>query len=138
MSVVLDPYLHFDNNAEAAMDFYKSIFGGKAEITRFSEFPGMPVPEGQENLVMHSVLEADHIRLMMSDAAPIGGVTKGETVTLSLSGDDDATLTHYFEELSKDGTVTDELTEKPWGDKFGMVTDKFGIGWLVNITKPKA
>jgi len=137
MSVLLDPYLHFDTEAEAAISFYKAIFGGNADITRFSAFPNMPVSAGQENLVMHSVLEADHIRLMVSDAAPMGGVKKGENISLSLSGDDEATLTQYFEALSKDGTVTDELAAKPWGDKFGMVTDKFGVHWMVNITMPK-
>jgi PhnB protein len=57
----------------------------------------------------------------------------GSTVSMSLSGDNDAELSGYFEKLSEGGTVTMPLEIAPWGDKFGMVTDRFGIDWMVNI-----
>jgi PhnB protein len=75
---------------------------------------------------------------MAADSAPHAEVTVGNNVNLSLSGDDDATLTKYFEGLSAGGTVTQPLETAPWGDKFGMLTDKFGINWLVNVTAAKA
>jgi PhnB protein len=62
----------------------------------------------------------------------------GNNVNLSLSGDDDATLSQYFEALSVGGTISQPLAVAPWGDKFGMLTDKFGINWLVNVTAAKA
>jgi PhnB protein len=57
---------------------------------------------------------------------------------MSLSGDNDAELSGYFEKLSDGGTIREPLRAAPWGDKFGMLTDQFGIEWLVNIAGPKA
>jgi PhnB protein len=57
---------------------------------------------------------------------------------MSLSGDNEAELRTYFMKLSAGGTVTMPLEKAPWGDTFGMCTDKFGVAWLVNITGPKA
>jgi PhnB protein len=136
--LALNPYLQFNGEAEDALNFYKSIFGGEADITRFSDFPGMPVADDQKNQLMHAVLKTKELQLMLSDATPTGGVAHGENISLSLSGDDEATLTQYFKGLCEGGTVTDELSAKQWGDVFGMVTDKFGINWMVNITKPKS
>jgi len=137
MSILLNPYLNFNGNAEEALNFYHSIFGGEVRITRFSDFPGMPVADDQKNQIMHSVIEAPHLQLMVSDATHAGGVEPGTNIRLSLSGVDEATLTKYFEGLSEGGTITDELSAKGWGDTFGMVTDKFGIHWMVNISQPK-
>jgi len=139
MSVVLNPYLSFVDNAAEALEFYKSVFGGEVTISHFGDFPGMPADDETKKLVMHSVLKTDDLQLMISDSKPMGGVKQnGENVQLSLSGDDDAKLTKFFEGLSAGGVVRDELSVKPWGDKFGMLTDKFGIHWLVNIGKPQA
>jgi PhnB protein len=63
--------------------------------------------------------------------------TPGDNVSVSLSGDDDAELRGYWEKLSDGGTVTVPLEHAPWGDTFGMCTDKFGVAWLVNIAGPK-
>ena len=138
--VVLNPYLQFNGNAEEVLNFYKSIFGGEAEISRFSDFPGMPVAADQQNKVMHSVLKTGSFQLMLSDAMPMGGAAESETRngSVSLSGDDDALLSGYFNGLSAGGEVTQALTVHPWGDKFGMVTDKFDVRWLVNISQTKA
>lgn len=138
MAVTLNPYLHFNGEAEEALRFYHGIFGGEVRISRFSDFENMPVAEDQKQQVMHGVLASSNLQLMISDATPMGGVAKGKNISLSLSGDDEPTLTNYFKGLSQGGTVTDELSTKPWGDTFGMVTDKFGIAWMVNIAKPKA
>jgi PhnB protein len=62
----------------------------------------------------------------------------GKNVSVSLSGDDDKELRGYWEKLSPGAMVMMPLEPAPWGDTFGMLTDKFGIGWLVNITGPKA
>jgi PhnB protein len=61
----------------------------------------------------------------------------GTNVGVSLSGDNEAELTAYYQKLSAGGTVTMPLDKAPWGDSFGMFIDKFGVSWLVNITAPK-
>ena len=62
----------------------------------------------------------------------------GDNVSLSLSGDDEGALKGYWDKLSAGGKITMPMSKAPWGDLFGMFTDKFGINWLVNITAPKA
>lgn len=131
--VSLDPYLFFDGNAEQAMNYYKDVFGGKITISRMSEMPGTK-PE-DANRVMHAMLEGD-IKLMASDSDKASAEAK--KIELSLSGEDESKLRGYFEALSKDGKVTMPLEKAPWGDVFGMLTDKYSIAWMVNVTAPKA
>ena len=138
MTVVLNPYISFKGNAEEAGNFYKSIFGGELEISRFSDVPNMPVSEEQKNQVMHATLKTDSLQLMLSDAMANDGMTIGDNISISLSGDDEAALKKYFEGLSEGGNVKLSLSTQSWGDTFGMVTDKFGIHWMVNISKPKS
>jgi len=136
----MNPYINFDTSAEEVLNFYKQVFGGEVKISRYGDMPAspnMPVAEDQKSLVMHGVLESADFQLMVSDAAPMGGTKPGTNISLSLSGDDEATLTKYFDGLSAGGTVTQPLEKAPWGDTFGMLTDKFGIAWLVNISAQK-
>lgn len=139
MAVVLNPYLHFnDGKAEEALNFYKAVFGGELEISRYGDNPGMPAAEEAiKNLVMHGVVKTGDLQLMISDTGPMGDVVVGNNVSISLSGDDEAKLTKYFEALSAGGTVTKPLGKESWGDTFGMVDDKFGISWLININAPR-
>jgi len=137
MAVTLNPYLGFKDNAREAMEFYKTVFGGKLTINTFKEFHASQNPS-EDNNVMHSVLEADNgITFMASDTPSHMEYKPGTNMSMSLSGEDDAVLTGYFEKLSAGGTVLQQLEQAPWGDKFGMVTDKFGIQWLVNINAKK-
>jgi PhnB protein len=88
---------------------------------------------------MHSTLEADNGIAFMAADTPNGMEYRpGTTMSMSLNGDNDAELSGYFQKLSDGGTVTMPLEKAPWGDKFGMVLDKFGIQWMVNIAGPKA
>jgi PhnB protein len=85
------------------------------------------------------MLEAENgITFMAADTPSSMEHRPGTTMSMSLSGDDDAELSGYFEKLSEGGTVNEPLVEAPWGDKFGMVTDRFGIDWMVNITAQDA
>jgi PhnB protein len=67
----------------------------------------------------------------------MGEGTPGDNFSLSFSGDDSDTLTRYFEALGEGGKITQPLATQVWGDTFGMLTDKFGISWFVNISAPK-
>jgi PhnB protein len=74
---------------------------------------------------------------MGSDLAPGMPFTPGNTMTVSLSGDD-ASLRDYFDKLSAGGTVTMPLEKQMWGDEFGQLTDRFGIAWMVNVGQPQS
>ena len=137
MSVVLNPYLNFKDNAREAMEFYRSVFGGKLDMTTFKELGGSDDPS-EADKIMHAVLETNSITFMAADTPNHVEYSPGTNFNMSLSGDDEATLRGYFEKLQAGGTVTMPLDKAPWGDTFGMVTDKFGVAWLVNISPSEA
>ncbi len=138
MQSKLNPYLGFKDNTREAMEFYKTIFGGKLEQHTFKEYHASQDPS-EDDKIMHSMLEADNgITFMASDTPNSMEYRPGATMSMSLSGDNQAELSAYFEKLSNGGTVTMPLDDAPWGDKFGMVTDKFGVQWMVNIAPQKA
>src|SRR6185369_8040259 len=128
MSVLLNPYLHFNGGkARAAMEFYKSVFGGELNVSTYGDFPNPSVTDDVKDQVMHAVLETPRLQLMASDSGPMGEGTVGDNVSLSLSADEADTLTNYFKGLSDGSNVTLPLAPQQWGDTFGMVTDKFGV-----------
>ena len=132
MATRLTPYLNFPEGTRAAMEYYRSVFGGELTVSTFGETPGMGLPESENDKVMHSMLEAgSDMTLMAADVPP--GKDASPNGTLTLSGDDEDKLRGWWDALSGDGTVGVPLEKAPWGDTFGMAIDKFGINWLVNI-----
>lgn len=131
MSTRLNPYISFGDNAREAMTFYQQALGGELTISTFGEYGAEG--DGADG-VMHSMLETeDGLTLMASDTPP--GMTRrsGNNITISLSGDDDDVLRQRFAALAEGGSVEMPLEKQVWGDEFGQLTDRFGIGWLVNI-----
>lgn len=138
MQSKLNPYLGFKDNAREAMEFYKTVFGGKLTMNTFKEYNASQDPS-ENNKIMHSQLVADNgITFMAADTPNSMQYSPGANVSMSLSGDNDAELSSYFEKLSDGGNIIMPLENAPWGDKFGMVADKFGIQWMVNIAGQKA
>ncbi|ASR36103.1 hypothetical protein BAY61_15040 [Prauserella marina] len=134
MASRLNPYISFDGTAKQAMEFYRDVFGGDLALNTFGE-SGMAGSEGADK-VMHAMLETSSgFALMASDTPPGMEYNPGTNISVSLSGDDAAELRSYWDKLSKDGTVTVPLEKQMWGDEFGACTDRFGIGWMVNITQ---
>ncbi len=133
MQSKLNPYLSFKDNTREAMEFYRTVFGGKLELSTFKDYHASQDPS-EDNMIMHSVLEAENgITFMASDTPSRMEFRPGTNMSMSLSGDNEAELTGYFEKLSAGGMVTMPLQKAIWGDSFGMCTDKFGVQWLVNI-----
>ena len=130
----LNPYLSFRDNAREAMEFYQSVFGGELTLTTFSELEASDDPsEGDK--IMHGMLESeDDLVLMGADTPNSMEYLEPAGVALSLSGLDEAKLRGYWDALTADGIITMPLEQAPWGDAFGMCTDKFGTSWMVNIT----
>lgn len=137
MTVLCNPYLNFDGKAREALTFYQGVFGGELEINTFGETPGAMHPGLARDDVMHGVLRGNkNVVLMAADANPEMNLPPS-TTAISLSGEDDATLRGYFEALSDGASDLLPLNQAPWGDTFGMLTDKFGIPWMVNILGPQ-
>jgi len=134
MQSKLNPYLNFNGNCQDAMEFYKSVFGGKLVMTNYLD-GGMSQSADDEKLIMHAMLEAENgITFMASDDKGDVGSNAKASIHMSLSGDNTDELSEYFNKLSEGGTINEPLVKAPWGDTFGMLTDRFGINWMVNIT----
>jgi PhnB protein len=133
MATTLNPYLHFQDDARAAMDFYQSVFGGELTRSTFAE-AGMSTDPADAEKVMHSQLVTPGGMVLMGADAPASMErTPGGAISVSLSGTDEAELRGYFEGLSDGGTIELPLEKAPWGDSFGMCQDRFGVAWMVNI-----
>lgn len=138
MKSILNPYLHFKDNSREAMEFYQSVFGGKLDMNTFGESKMSDDPAYVDK-IMHAMLTADNgMVLMASDTPPGMPMNPGMTISISLSGDNQAELQGYWDKLSEGATITMPLSDAPWGDKFGMLVDKFGIEWLVDIGPTQA
>jgi PhnB protein len=134
VSTRLNPYLNFRNNAREAMNFYQSVFGGKLDVSTFADFQSAEDPS-ENDLVMHSVLETPGgLTLMGADTPARMEFVIGTNSSVSLSGEDEAELKGYWDKLSEGANVAMPLSAAPWGDQFGMCTDRYGVSWLVNIT----
>ncbi len=137
MQTTLNPYINFKDNTRAAMEFYKSVFGGNLQISTFKDYHASQDPS-EDNKIMHAVLQGENgITFMASDTPDRMEYRPGTNYSMSLSGDNEAELSTYFQKLSAGGTVTMPLEKAMWGDTFGMCTDKFGVSWLVNIYAKK-
>ncbi|WP_193611315.1 VOC family protein [Nocardioides lijunqiniae] len=131
MTTRLSPYLHFNGGARAAITFYESVFGGELLVNTFGE---MGMEGEQADKIMHSQLETPHgLVLMAGDTPPDVTVSASDTVTLCLSGDDEAQLTAWFAALSEGGEIQVPLERQMWGDVFGQCADQHGVSWMVNI-----
>ncbi len=136
MPASLNPYLSFKSNAREAMEFYKSIFGGELSMSTFGDF-GSAEP-AESGLIMHSFLEAPNgFKLMGSDTPARMTYNPAGNITISLSGDDEAELRGYWDKLAQGAEIGMLLDKAPWGDSFGMLTDRFGIPWMINIGATK-
>lgn len=131
MTARLNPYLGFRNQARDALNFYQGVFGGELQLMTFGE-NGMPGEEADK--IMHGQLDtANGFTLMASDTPQTMELASASNITVSLSGDEEALLTGYWNGLAAGGQVIEPLVKAPWGDTFGMLTDKFGTRWMVNI-----
>lgn len=134
-------YLNFNGNCEEAFTFYKSVFGGEFNyIGRFNEMPPQdeqPMPEEMGKLIMHVSLPIGKSILMGSDT---GGewaksFVQGNNFSVSITAESREEADRLFAGLSEGGNVTMPLNDTFWGDYFGILTDKFGIGWMVSFNK---
>jgi PhnB protein len=134
----LEPYLFFSGNCEEALNFYKGVFGGEISgISRWKDAPpemGMPADLGER--IMHSNFKSPTLKFMASDSRPTTKYGEGR-ISLSLGTTDLADAQRVWDALAKGGTIDVDFADTFWGAKFGMVTDKFGVDWMINCENKK-
>lgn len=133
MKFTLNPYLIFNGHAAEAMKFYQSVLGGNLMMQTYGE-AGVAKSTEEKNRIIHASLTNGAMVIMGSDAPASMNVPPGENVKLNINGTDEKKLTGYFLKLSEGGKISQPLTKQFWGDTFGMLTDKYSINWMFNIS----
>jgi PhnB protein len=136
----VQPYLFFDGRCEEALEFYKKTLGAKVEMMmRFKENPDkdknpncMPA---DDNKIMHASFKVGDTMVMGSDGMAAGGKPEFKGFSLTVSAKDEAEAEKTFAALSDGGKVEMPLTKTFFSSKFGMLSDKFGIGWMVIVAQ---
>jgi uncharacterized glyoxalase superfamily protein PhnB/uncharacterized protein YndB with AHSA1/START domain len=140
-SAKVQPYLFFDGRCEEALEFYKKTLGAQVEMMmRFSDspepHPGMCAP-GNEKKIMHSCFRVGNTQIMASDGRAEGKpMFKG--FALSVSAKDEADADRMFKALAADGQVQMPMGKTFFSPRFGMVADRFGMGWMVMVPPPES
>lgn len=135
----INPYIHFNGNAEEAFTFYKSVFGGEfAMIVRFKDFSGpeSPFSENEANKIMHIALPIGNSSVLMGSDTPefMGKHNENETRSkISISAESKEEADKLFNGLSAGGNAEMPIADSPWGSYFGMFRDKYGIEWMVDF-----
>ena len=131
----LEPYLFFHGRCEEALNFYKKCLGGEIVfISRFADAPPeMNVDASFRDQVMHASIVAGDVKFMASDGRPGPGPDGDDDIALSLATSDPAEGERVFNALSEGGRITIPLGQAFWGAKFGSLTDRFGVQWMVSV-----
>jgi PhnB protein len=135
MATTVNPYVNFDGDCESAVKFWAEALGAQLHVMRMGESP-MQVPAEAKNRVMHATVTLGELRIMASDGMPGQSLGTAGPVALSLNFTDRDEQTRVWQRLAAGGTVTIELADQFWG-RFGELTDKFGIRWMLNFEPPK-
>jgi PhnB protein len=135
--MAIEPYLFFNGRCEEAMEFYKKTLGAEVlMMMRFKESPEAPppdkVPPGSDNKIMHLCMRIGDANIMASDGH-CSGQTNFQGFSLSLTAADEADAKRKFAALAEGGQVQMALGKTFWSPCFGMVADRFGVGWMVTV-----
>ena len=134
---LVQPYLFFGGRCEEALEFYRDALGAQVEmLMRYTDSPepqppGM-LPPGFENKIMHATFRVGETILMASDGCEEGLSFDGFSLSLTVPTETEAD--RAFAALADGGQVRMPLTKTFWSPRFGMVTDRFGMGWMVSVT----
>lgn len=136
---IIEPYLTFGGRCEEALEFYKNALGATVEmVLRFEDSPD-PVPEGMlppgfEKKIMHSAFRVGGSLIMATDGCEASGGFGG--FSLSISVGDEKEARRLFAALAEGGTISMPLEKTFWSPLFGMVADRFGVSWMINLCVP--
>ena len=127
----IQSYVFFNGNCREAMEFYAGVLGGKLDMMTYGQSP--QCPEGAEDAVMHANINVGgESVLMASDAPPADPLPEGQNFSLCLNCTSREEQERVFAALSEGGVVRQPLQDTFWGAHFGMLRDRFGVGWMLN------
>lgn len=132
----LQPYIFFYGRCEEALEFYKSALGGTYEAMRNGDTPmAAQMPPETHQMIMHARFTAPGIGFLASDGNAQKTVDPDEgNISLALETSDPGEGERVFRALSEGGNVSMPLSDAFWGGRFGVVVDRFGVEWMVNIS----
>ncbi|MEO8192916.1 MAG: VOC family protein [Gemmatimonadales bacterium] len=133
-------YLNFDGNTREAMKFYADCLGAELTMQSYKDagVPGPPGPPGSEDRIVHARLSKGSIVVMASDSPAGMPVKQGNNFWASVDCESQDEIEKLFGKFGDGATVVMELRDTFWNAHFGMLTDKYGVGWMFNFEKPKA
>ena len=136
MNNSIQPYLFFGGRCQEALEFYRTTLGAQVDFQMLYKDSPEPMPPGRlpagfENKVMHTSFRIGGSLLMASDGCEEGATFDGFSLSLTLSTEAEAD--RAFAALAKGGKTTMPLTKTFWSPRFGMVTDRFGISWMITV-----
>ncbi len=128
-------YLHFDGNCREAMTFYGHCLQAEPNFTPYSAGPAdvAEMAKSAPERILHAQFASGPVVLMASDMPPGWPCNQGNNFAISIDCDSEEEMQRLFAELSKDGKVTMPVEDAFWGGRFGMLTDRFGISWMVSF-----
>ena len=135
----INPYIHFNGNAEEAFTFYKSVFGGEfAKVIRFKDLAGpeFTVAKKEENKIMHIALPIGKGSVLMANDVPeiMGKTNENENRSkIVISAESKEEAEKLFNGLSAGGQIEGPIGDSPWGSHLGCFRDKYGIEWIVEF-----
>jgi PhnB protein len=132
----VSPYIAFKGNCREAIELYKSALGAEVLFTQTVGESGMSDMGPAEN-IMHCTIRAGNSTIMMCDDPRPDAAAGGGNISLAIGLNDPARAKQIFDNLAKEGAVVMPLEKTYWAEAFGMVTDKFGVKWMVNCDAPK-
>lgn len=131
MPAQLNPYLMLNNTARPALEFYRDIFGGAIEMRTYADVPGTP-PESADRVMHGTLTTSDNLVIMAADSPEDAGDPTAHHIAISVSNPDPDVNQAWWDGLSAGGNVEVPFVQAPWGHRFGMCVDQFGIRWMVS------
>lgn len=131
-------YLSFDGDCRRAMSFYRECLGAELELNPYPDASGQPSADPAAKIMHAQLIKAGSPILMASDTPHPGSVRTGSNFSIAIQCSSSDEADRMFAALSRDGEVRMPLTDAPWGARFGMLTDQYGVQWMLNCAIAQA
>ncbi|MFG6199923.1 VOC family protein [Nonomuraea sp. JJY05] len=137
MSVNTVTHLNFRGDAQAALTFYQSVFGGDLAVVTYKDAGNVQEPSEADQVMWGQVSSADGFRIMAYDVPSRLPYSRGENAFfVSVRGETAEEITAYWEKLSEGASVVQPLAPAQWAPLYGMLTDRFGVTWVIDVVSP--
>lgn len=134
MTVNITPHLNFRGTAREALEHYQAVFGGDLVLATYADMGNVQDPAEADQIVFGQVTSDHGFRIMAYDVPSSRAWSRGEDpFFVSVRGADAAEVTTYWEKLALGATVTQPLAPAPWAALYGMLTDPFGVTWILDV-----